>query len=80
MRRYLLFAGCSYYAAGGWLDFIHDFDSAADAIYTAARLLTDGWRGGAGDPDWYQVVDQRGDRDGPIKAGQIIAQAGSAQT
>lgn len=31
MKRYLLFAGSSYYPRGGWLDFIDSFDTPEEA-------------------------------------------------
>ncbi len=32
MKRYLLFGGYSYYAAGGWYDFMGSFDSLGEAL------------------------------------------------
>ena len=46
LKRYLVFAGDNYYPAGGWQDFIGDFDDL-DAALDTARL-----RG-----DWSEVVD-----------------------
>lgn len=31
MKRYLLFAGSTYYASGGWNDFVEDFDTYEEA-------------------------------------------------
>ncbi len=47
MKRYLLFAGDSYYPEGGWFDFKGDFDTVVDAIKSIALR----------DYDWYHVVD-----------------------
>lgn len=50
MKRYLLFQSSTYYSAGGWDDFIGQFDSAEDARDEAIKL----------DPEsvlWYQVID-----------------------
>lgn len=47
MKRYLLFAGSSYYPAGGWKDFRGSHDAVIDAIRDAATLFC----------DWWQVVD-----------------------
>lgn len=32
MKRYLVFAGDSYYATGGWGDYKGDFDDAKEAV------------------------------------------------
>jgi hypothetical protein len=48
MKRYLLFAGDDYYPAGGFEDFIKDFDSIEDAENCLPTLSF----------DWYQIVDQ----------------------
>lgn len=56
MRRYLLFAGASYYASGGWKDFIGSFHAESDARAKAEELVGgDEYRDGA--KDWAHVVD-----------------------
>ena len=51
MRRYLLFAGDMYYPAGGWDDFIADFDIMNEAIKTGIALKDDSRC------DWWKVID-----------------------
>lgn len=46
-KRFLLFAGETYYAAPGWRGFVDSFDTLEEAI-AAGKL--DG-------SDWWQVVD-----------------------
>ncbi len=46
-KRFLLFAGYSYGAQGGWDDFKASFDTDEEAT-AAATALHD---------DWYQIVD-----------------------
>lgn len=54
MKRYLLFGGCDYYAAGGMHDFIHDFDTCGDAIAAAGGLQrSEEWSG----VEWWHVYD-----------------------
>lgn len=52
-KRYLLFAGETYYACGGWKDFKDSFDAEEAATRRGYELVND--------PmtyyDWYQVVD-----------------------
>lgn len=50
MKRYLLFAGDIYYPAGGWRDFIGDFDVLDEA---KARLIRNR------SYDWYQIYDTK---------------------
>lgn len=47
MKRYLLFAGESYYPFGGWEDFRDSFDSITEATEAAGKLGS----------DWWHVVD-----------------------
>lgn len=47
MKRYLLFAGDTYYPGGGWTDFIGSFDSIDDAIAATGHVQH----------DWWHVVD-----------------------
>ena len=49
MKRYLLFGGDDYYPAGGWGDFLGDFDSVPDAVAAAASHPMK--------PQWAEVVD-----------------------
>jgi flavin-binding protein dodecin len=52
MKRYLVFAGTSYYASGGWLDFIGSAETLEEAA-AEARRKTD-----ADDClDWHHIVD-----------------------
>ena len=62
MKRFLLFVGDTYYAAGGWNDYVDSYDSQIEAAAAAFRVKG----------DWFQVVDTQ-----PI-AGQptIILSAG----
>lgn len=48
MKRYLLFAGDTYYPSGGWSDFHSDHDTIEEAL--AAK-------NGLEYIDWYQIVD-----------------------
>lgn len=55
MKRFLLFAGASYYPRGGWNDFQGDFDTLEEA-QAKGPLCRDVYY--AGDfPDWWQVID-----------------------
>lgn len=47
MKKFLLFAGETYYPLGGWEDLRGDFDSIEDA---RDKL--------SGHDDWYQIVDR----------------------
>jgi hypothetical protein len=49
LKRYLVFAGENYYAAGGWWDFRGSFDDLEEA-----RLEVKGW---TGKMHWTQIVD-----------------------
>ena len=57
MKRYLLFAGDTYYPGGGWQDYKGRFKSRTEALRAAAGgtrntdLVTGSW-------DWWQIVDQ----------------------
>lgn len=42
MKRFLLFAGRTYYSAGGWGDFKGSFDTHKDAKL-AGEMLIDNW-------------------------------------
>lgn len=52
MKRYLFFAGGTYYALGGWDDFIGDYDSQ-DEIEEIVKIGTE--KGYI--YDWYHIVD-----------------------
>lgn len=54
MKRYLIFAGNDYEAAGGWDDFIDSFDVLDLAIQHARRSMYKHKRGGN---DWVHIVD-----------------------
>jgi len=47
MKRYLLFAGSSYYPAGGWSDLAGNYDTLAEAVDAAVALKD----------DWYKIID-----------------------
>jgi hypothetical protein len=47
MKRYALFAGETYYPAGGWSDFIGSFDSFSAADEVAQKE----------NRDWSHVID-----------------------
>lgn len=57
MKRYLLFAGSTYYPAGGWHDFRGDFDSIeeAKAKIDQDEEASDGW----GAYDWSHCIDSQ---------------------
>lgn len=46
MKRYLLFAGESYYPVGGWKDFVDSYDTIEEAVSY-----------GRAAGDWWHVVD-----------------------
>lgn len=51
MKRFVLFAGITYYASGGWNDFVADFDDLPSAIASGMETMqSDDWR-------WAHVVD-----------------------
>ena len=58
MKRYLAFAGDTYYPSGGWRDFRGDFNLAGEAY---AEVGYEGDSSG-----WWQIVD--------TKTGQIVQQ------
>lgn len=47
LKRYLLFAGSTYYPTAGFGDFIESYDSWEDAIKEAETTRC----------DWWQVID-----------------------
>ncbi len=56
MKRYLLFAGDTYYPSGGWQDFIGSFDTKEGADAQGRIELSNGH-------NWYHVIDaQTGER------------------
>ena len=46
-KRYLIFAGADYYPAGGWGDFVGDFDTLEEAIAKAKTLGS----------NWKEIID-----------------------
>ena len=56
MKRFLIFAGDDYEAAGGWDDLIDSFDVLDLAIQHARRSMYQHKRGGN---DWAHIVDAR---------------------
>lgn len=53
MKRFLLFAGETYYALGG----MNDFQGCADTIAEAKLYFDNHGNGGFRDWDWFQIVD-----------------------
>lgn len=49
LKRFLLFANVTYYAHGGWNDFVDSFDTIDDATNAVGRTRRD--------IDWWHVVD-----------------------
>lgn len=49
MKRYLAFAGNTYYPCGGWGDFVGDFDTITEAF--------DAGKKGNERFGWWQVID-----------------------
>lgn len=54
-KRFLLFVGDDYYAAGGWNDFVDQFDTADAAI----EHMQGPRDGASGSGEWAQIVDTR---------------------
>lgn len=53
MKRFLVFAGSTYYPMGGWEDLITSYDTLEEALTCSALS----------DEDWAEVVDlETGDR------------------
>lgn len=53
MKRFLLFGGPTYYAGGGWNDFVSSHDTLEEAVEAADKLheqVVNDW-------DWWHVVD-----------------------
>jgi len=51
MNRYLLFAGDTYYPAGGWNDLKGDYTNLEEAKWVASMMYTER------KCDWWQIVD-----------------------
>ena len=51
LKRFLLFANVTYYAHGGWNDFVDSFDTIDDATKHAMEYVD------RLDLDWWHVVD-----------------------
>lgn len=49
MKNFLLFAGCSFYPDGGWIDYRGSFDTQDEAIEYAKKLEAS--------VDWWHVVN-----------------------
>lgn len=47
MKRFLLFAGETYYPGGGWDDFVDDYDTLEEAEAKAKTLKE----------NWWDIVD-----------------------
>lgn len=56
MKRFLLFAGDTFYSEGGWVDFRQDFELFGDAQQAGEKLL-DIDANGCREVDWFHVVD-----------------------
>jgi hypothetical protein len=56
MKRYLLFAGHAYYPAGGWDDFVADYEYADVAAAEGSRRQ--GLRIHVDQCDWWHVIDR----------------------
>jgi hypothetical protein len=63
LKRYLVFAGNTFYATGGWSEFVGSFDSVEEAR-DAAKI----YEGEGGHHDWRDIVD--------IHAGRTVEFAG----
>jgi len=67
MKRYLVFAGCTYYAAGGMNDFIGDFESIPTLNFVDdykcelnGKIILSTQEHDEGEPEtieWYQIYD-----------------------
>lgn len=68
MKRYLAFAGDTYYPEPGWLDLVGHCDERAEAEGLAKRAVDWNEDRGAVDCTWWQVVD--------LDSGQIVAGGG----
>lgn len=55
MKRYLLFAGQSYYPGGGWDDFVWHFNNYLEAHHYGLCLTKD--HVFFKQEDWFHVVD-----------------------
>jgi hypothetical protein len=53
-KRFMLFAGSTYYPEGGWKDYIGSFDSILEAT---ERLVQSKTYGDMLSFDWYHIVD-----------------------
>lgn len=53
LKRFLLFAGATYYASGGWKDFVGSFDTQTEA---EAAMRAEGAQRGI-EERWAHVVD-----------------------
>lgn len=53
MVSYLLFAGSTYYACGGWRDFRGAFESLEEATVVGNQLID--WDNDGSD-DWFHIV------------------------
>jgi hypothetical protein len=51
MKQFVLFAGITYYASGGWLDMQGDYADLESAWAAAQKLMESDWF------EWWQIVD-----------------------
>ena len=47
MKKYMLFGGWEYYPAGGWADFLGDYDTLEEAVQGVQDL----------NGEWFGIVD-----------------------
>lgn len=66
MKRYLAFGNSCYYPAGGWDDFIGDFDTITDAFDACKKKCNDQY-------EWWHVID----RDTKEEVEEITLEAAS---
>ena len=60
IKRYLLFAGYSYYPAGGWNDFVDSYDTREEAEQSAKNIcLLEEYTIPTGKYDWCHVIDSQ---------------------
>lgn len=70
MKRYLAFAGQTYYPEPGWLDLVGHCDDPTEAEGLAKRAVDwdEDWGADGDGCTWWQVVD--------LESGQIVAGEG----
>ena len=61
MKRFLVFAGLTYYPNGGWEDFNASYATEEEAIAVCKSLIKDGWN------DWAHYIDLENPEKGRIE-------------